>query len=295
MEHADAMNTPNALAWLVENFGIVSFGFFIAGFALFIFGTTNNLSLPNIIGLITVVSFLYVFTRQFTIARCQRIIRKMSEHFTSQGEIHSRTNENALDSVDLAILKLVDSGGYYMDLIPEASPRFDMKDFFERLGKMQALDYVNAQRSKIVLTQLGVETMSIPATMFAGIVPGDIATQYSKIRSRLSVNDFGGSVDETNKLFEMCLRSRLNEALWREAQSEGKVEKPYDRATLGDLLSLSRNLGLVRPGGLADHVLSSYLELRKPEKHLTEVESEPIRAAESSADLARVFLRTWYS
>jgi hypothetical protein len=285
------MKGTQLLAWLVENFDQwIFFIFVFIGLVVFVSVIVQKMSPSILIGGIVFVGLVYVLVRELTISQCQRFIRKASKQFADHGEIHTKTNEDALDFVDIAILKLVDSaGGRYTDLIPEANPKFEMSEFFTHVGKMQSMGYLTGHRTKVVLSELGLETVSMPTSGFSASVPWDIATQYARAKTKLTTGDLGGAVDEANKLFEMCLRTRLAKGLWDE-----KPRKEYERATLGDLLNASRELDLIQSSSLADLVLSSFLKLRTPSKHLTAVESVPLRVAESSVDLARVFLRDWY-
>jgi len=72
------------------------------------------------------------------------------------------------------------------------------------------------------------------------------------------------------------------------------VKRDFEKVSLGELIAACRQLKIISQGSMEDHILSSFMKLRTPQKHSTGHDLDPQQSAKSAFDLASVFLRHWF-
>lgn len=248
---------------------------------------------------------IYYWTKKHLRKYCQNLIIKKSDSFKKLPQISGATSEHLIDAFDMEILNTLDElreeKDDYLKVLPALSYIMTENDIVHRLAKLRSLGLIRAQPSRITLTPSGVETVSAPAISFKAIIPPSFASTLARARIMFDQGNFNGAMDTVNILFEDILKAAIEEKLgekldstWKNLLKNRHVNRPFNRASLGVLLGACRHIGIISEGSVPDNLLSTFLKLRVPQKHLTDQRSDPEEDARSSLDLAQIFLRYWF-
>jgi hypothetical protein len=111
--------------------------------------------------------------------------------------------------------------------------------------------------------------------------------------------NFNGVVDTANKLFEHILRTEFETKFsnqymekWPDFTKSGKI--PYERANLGHLAAVAREVGIIEQGSFSDYLLLAFSRMRVPQKHDTPDPTISQVDAATAIDLVESFVRHWY-
>lgn len=254
---------------------------------------------------VALMAGIYYWVKRRLRRFCYDTILKKSASFTRLPQISSATSEDLLDSFDIEIFNTLDElreeKDDYLKVLPALSDLMSGQEIIDRLGKLRSLGMIRVHPSRVTLTPTGKDVISAPFIAIRAFVPSRFSSTLARAQIELEQRNFNGVVDTINILFEDILRTAIESKLskdlastWKELLTRGSVNVPYDRASLGVLLSASRHIGLISRGSVPDNLLGTFLKLRTPEKHFTGMETDVEKDARSSLDLARIFIRYWF-
>jgi len=221
-------------------------------------------------------------------------------------QITRATSEHLIDSFDKEILRTLDElreeRGDYLKVLPALLNTIPEDEIITRLAKLRFLGLVRVKPSRVASTPAGFEVISTPFLATEAILPARFSTTLARARGMFDDGNLNGVMDTINILFEDILKTTLEERLgekldstWKDLMKSGHINRPLDRASLGVLRAACYRIGVISEGSLPDIFLGAFLKLRVPEKHLTEMESDPKRSARSALDLAQMFIRHWFA
>ena len=248
----------------------------------------------------------YYWVKRFIHNYCFKVISEKTILFTKSPIFNEATSEHLIDSFDVEILRTIDElrdeKDDYLKVLPAISNIMPVDDIFDRLAKLRSLGFIRVQMSRVTLTPIGFETINTQSFSSKAIVPPKFSTPLARARMNLDERNYNGVVDEVNILFENILKSKIEEELgdlleskWDDLLKRKIINRPYEKASLGVLLTACKELEIITKGSIQDNVLGTFLKIRVPGKHSTEVKSDLENDAKSSLDLANIFVRSWFT
>ena len=248
---------------------------------------------------------IYYWTKRQVRMYYYKLINRKSSIYKELPNIDIPTSEHLIDSFDIEILRTLDElreeKNDYLKIFPSLSSIMHEEELVNRFVKLRSIGLIRVQPSRITLTPAGFETLSTPSFATKAIVPSRFSSMLVRARIMLDENNFNGIMDTINILFEEILKSRIEEkfgdkleSIWKDLLKNRHVNVFYNRASLGVLLGASRQMGIIARNSISDHLLSTFLKLRNPEKHASKIKSDPIKNARSSLELAQIFVRYWF-
>lgn len=252
---------------------------------------------------IGIVVLIYFWSAKSLKNYCYDVISRHAKNFTKKPNIQHPTSEDLIDRIDIEILLIIDEQreekGDYFKIIGKIDI-IDSTELLERLGKLKVLGYIHATPKRLSLTALGLQTMD-SSVMPKVSIPTKFSVLLARSKIQMDEGNFNGVSDTINILFEDILRNSIVENLedkidetWSELKKKSIVKRNLDRVSLGELIAACKYLKIIIQGSMEDHILSSFLKLRTPQKHSTGKESDPQQSSKSAFDLANVFLRHWF-
>ncbi len=172
------------------------------------------------------------------------------------------TSFKLLDSIDLRILGAVDRSGGELSHVLLANESIAERELTARLKKLVLLRYVDFYRDWLVhrfsLTAAGQDVLNLPSSLFATTIDDpEVIRSLAEIKFLLSREQNAEVVVACTKLLERVLKQRLRAADPALASIGGK---PFDRATLGELVGHASRLGIL--ARFEDHILNAINQLR---------------------------------
>lgn len=208
------------------------------------------------------------------------------------------TTELGVDSIDVEILKAVKTqGGDYAKFIPEVLKYISFNMLLSRLARLRILGFLMLQPPrKILLTSHGVDALNLPPSVLSAKVPPEVDKRIAEIKSAFREENYDEVTNKSTKLLEALLRERL------EAKFKGTLQDiwdnlnlgAYDRASLGILKEACLRLKVFKKNSIADHLISTILQLRIPMSHEKEGLKSPSHISLLTVRLIEAFLRDWY-
>jgi len=249
------------------------------------------------IGIVVIAYFLSVKHLKFF---CYDLITEHAKNFSKEPNIKHSTSEQLIDRMDIEIISIIDEQkeekGDYFKII-EHVDLVEPDELFERLGKLKVLGHIHATPKRLRLTSLGLQTLD-SNVMPKDTIPAKFSVNTSRAKIQLDEGNFNGVSDTVNILFEDILRNTIDNKLqekldetWAELRQKSIVKRSFEKVSLGELMAACRHLKIISQGSMEDHILSSFMKLRTPQKHSTGYELDPQQASKSAFDLASVFLR----
>lgn len=252
---------------------------------------------------IGMVVFVYFLSAKHLKTFCYELISQYAKNFSKKPDIKYSTSEQLIDRMDIEIISIIDEqreekGDYFkiighMDLV-------DPDELFERLGKLKVLGYIHATPKRLRLTSLGLQTLD-SSILPKSTIPAKFSVIVARAKIQLDEGNFNGVSDTVNILFEDILRDRIDDKLqkkldevWAELRQKSIVKRSFERVSLGELMAASRHLKIISQGSMEDHILSSFMKLRTPQKHSTGHSFDLQQSSKSAFDLASIFLRHWF-
>jgi len=259
---------------------------------------------------LVVVSIVFSVVVYYIIKRsarryCTALITQFARDFKETPTFRSKTSEKLVDAADIDILSTLrqsqDVEGDCLNLIARISNWFPTEELLRRIGKLNVLGYLRADRGPITITPEGLDLLARPPVAFQAQVPVEVAARIASMKLALNAGNLNEVVDGANRLFERILRRALEtrfpsgyESEWGKLVTDGKVKAPYERASLGELKAAAEALGIVKPGSIYDNLLLAYLKIRVPQKHEVGEITSPESSALTTMNLVESYVRLWY-
>ena len=250
---------------------------------------------------IAISALLYFYMKRLVNKKLYQMIRDASKDFSKKPTFRSKTTEELIEAIDLAIMSAIkEIGGNYVDVVPNLASTFDSDEVIVALGKLTSQGRIKAYSNRIALTAEGMETLSIPPASLRFNVPAEIAERIAKSKALMKSGNFNGVVDEINKLFEYILRDAFIKhgnsygKKWDDLRIDGKVRRGLSKAGLGELLSACREVRIFKRDTFFENLILAFLKIRTPGKHDTGKAVVAEANAQTALSLAKSFLRHWY-
>lgn len=206
--------------------------------------------------------------------------------------------ELGVDSIDVEILQAVKTlGGDYAKFIPEVLKYLSLNMLLSRLARLRILGFLTLRPPrKILLTSVGVDALNLPPSVLSAKIPPEVDKRIAEIKSAFRKENYDEVTNKSTKLLEALLRKRL------ETKFEGTLQDvwsnlnlgAYNRASLGTLKEACLKLKVFKKNSIADHLISTILQLRIPMSHEKEEIKSPPHIALLTVRLIEAFLRDWY-
>lgn len=249
------------------------------------------------------VAIVYFWSVKYLRTFCYDVVSDYAKKFSNKPDIIYPTSEDLIDRIDIEIISIIDEQreekGDYFKIIGNID-LVEPNDLFERLGKLKVLGYIHSTPKRLTLTSLGLQTLDTNVLPKA-TVPAKFSVLVARAKIQLEEGNFNGVSDTVNILFEDILRNRIDEQLqekldetWDEIRRKSIVKRNFDKVSLGELVAACRYLNIISQGSMDDHILSSFMKLRTPQKHSTGDGLDLQQSAKSAFDLASVFIRHWF-
>lgn len=297
------MNKLDLAVWYGEHSGqvLLVFGTPVALLWYFYFEPIDRQELTWIV--IGAVAATYYFSANRLKKYCYETISKNTTAFARKPNIKNPTSEDLIDRIDVDLMTKIDEmreeKGDYFKIIGSVDI-VEPNELLERLGKLKYLGYIHASPRRLTLTSLGLESLdnlNLPKVT----IPPRFSVLLARAKINLDEGNFNGVLDTVNILLEDLLKVGIEIALgnkleetWTRFKKEGKVVRDFERVSLGQLLSVSYDLRIVKRNSIIDNTIASFLKLRTPQKHSVDLESDPHQDAKSALDMVNIILRDWF-
>jgi len=257
------------------------------------------------IGAVGFSALIYYAVKRSVRTRCADIALGFARDFAKNLEFQAKTTEKLVDAADIRVLSTLhesrEVGGDYVSLIERTLHWFATQELLARIGKLHALGYLHAEKGFITITPEGLDLLAIPLVAFQARVPKEIAPDIASIKLALRAGNFNEVVDGANRLFERMLRRAFEarfpsdyESEWAKLFAQQKHHVPYDRASLGELMTGAQASGIIKGQDKYLNLLAAYLKIRVSQKHDVGQIVLPESTALATMNLVETFVRLWY-